>query len=638
MKVFILSCLLAVASVQSIAAQVLIAPESANATTSDALLRSTATPVTTLSSVHVLAENDLEIGGAKYPFIILPDTHSGALSAHTCQKLGEKLYTVQDNALLSVQKMLGQHASKQTQFYISSTDASSCSILTMANGVASINHKAACNASLPALCSNTNTKGSTVTVQASLGRLTGLRDRHGFRFNGIRYAQPPTGNRRFGAPVPITSRWYNSVDATKFGSMCPQPAGGSDDCLFLNVFTPKLNAGKTDLLPVMFYIHGGSFINGAGSDPSFDGANMASRGQVVVVTINYRLGVFGFFERVDAGISRSTIPGNQGVRDQLLALKWVQDNIASFGGDPRQVTAFGESAGGHSIRALLSMPVAAKGLFRAAISQSDPLDIPFNTPKSASQVVSGGIMKLLGCKDKDINCMRSKNTTEIIRAQTVLVSQAIALAPEESFMELIKPTVDGILIKDQFDQLIAGKNGGVVKVPFMVGTMKNEGDGFLPSLGQSAPVNDVVFGITADAFLGYQRAMITAAYNLYPVNDSIPDATRIAEGLLASDYLWVCPTQFHTKAWASQVGTPLYHYQFQRAYTPTRPVSDICQGGNPNPTNKSSDEYPAWPLYDASKQSIYMFDLKPTISTGGVRPQFCGFMDQVLKYDFQLYV
>ncbi|KAG0288611.1 hypothetical protein BGZ97_006715, partial [Linnemannia gamsii] len=219
--------------------------------------------------------------------------------------------------------------------------------------------------------------------------------------------------------------------------------------------------------------------------------------------------------------------------------------------------------------------------------------------------------------------------------------------------------------------LIAGKNGGVVKVPFMVGTMKNEGNGFLPSLGQSAPVRDIVFGITADAFLGYQRAMITAAYNLYPIDDSIPDATRIVEGLLASDYLW-----------ASQVKTPLYHYQFQRAYTPTRPASDICHGlvchgddigivfaspavlnnpseypwtsddaalsrmvmdrwiafgvtgGNPN----TSDEYPAWPLYDATKQSTYMFDLKPTISTGGLRPQFCGFMDQALKYDFQLYV
>ncbi|KAF9146385.1 hypothetical protein BGX30_000731 [Mortierella sp. GBA39] len=685
MKVFILSCLLAVASVQSVVAQVLIAPEAANATISDsALLKSAKPSITTLSSVQVLAENDLEVGGAKYPFILLPNGHTAALSARGCQKLGEQLYTVQDHAVPSVQKMLAKHAGKSTQFYISSGNNSttSCSVLTMAKGVASINNKASCKASLPALCSNTNTKGSTVTVQASLGRLTGLRDKHGFRFNGIRYAQPPTGKRRFAAPVPITTRWNNNVDATKLGGICPQPAGGSDDCLFLNVFTPKLNAGKSGLLPVMFYIHGGSFINGAGSDPSFDGANMASRGQVVVVTINYRLGIFGFFERVDAGISRKTIPGNQGVRDQLLALKWVQDNIASFGGDPRQVTAFGESAGGHSIRALLSMPVAAKGLFRAAIAQSDPLDIPFNTAKSASQVVSGGIMKILGCADKDINCMRSKNTTEIIRAQTAVVSQSIALAPEESFMELIKPTVDGILIRDQFDQLIAGKNGGVVRVPFMIGTMKNEGNGFLPSLGQTTPVRDIVFGITADTFLGYQRAMITAAYNLYPIDDSIPDDTRIVEGLLASDYLWVCPTQFITKAWATQVKTPLYQYQFQRAYSPTRPVSDICHGlvchgddigivfaspavlnnpseypwtsddaalsrqvmdrwiafgvtgGNPN----TSDEYPAWPLYDATKQSIYMFDLKPTISTGGLRPQFCGFMDQALKYDFQLYV
>ncbi|KAF9087737.1 hypothetical protein BGX29_000686 [Mortierella sp. GBA35] len=233
---------------------------------------------------------------------------------------------------------------------------------------------------------------------------------------------------------------------------------------------------------------------------------------------------------------------------------------------------------------------------------------------------------------------------------------------------------------------MAGKKGGVLKVPVMIGTMKNEGNGFLPSLGQTTPVRDIVFGITADAFLGYQRAMITAAYNLYPIDDSIPDATRLVEGLLASDYLWVCPTQFLTKAWASQVKTPIYQYQFQRAYSPNCPATDICRGlvchgddvgmvfaspallnkpsdypwskedaalsrmvtdrwlafgisgGNPNPANSSDDDYPAWPLYDATKQNIFMFDLKPTISTGGLRNQFCGFMDKVLKYDFQLYV
>ncbi|KAF9087736.1 hypothetical protein BGX29_000685 [Mortierella sp. GBA35] len=393
MKVFILSCLLAVASVQSAVAQVLIAPEAINSTVTNSGTLKSSSHAKTLNGVHVLAQNNLDVGGAKFPFIVLP--------------------------------ALVPQVPKPVKSW----------------GSASVNHKAGCNTRLPALCSNTNTKGSTITVQTRLGRLTGLRDNHGFRFNGIRYAQPPTGKRRFAAPVPITKHWSKAVDATQFGSKYPQPSGGSDDCLFLNVFTPKLDTGKTGLLPVMFYIHGGSFINGAGSDPSFDGANMASRGQVIVVTINYCLGVFGFFERIDAGISRSVLPGNQGIRDQLLALKWVQDNIASFGGDRRLVTAFGESASGHSIRALLSMPKAAKGLFRAAISQSDPLDIPFNAAMSASQVVSGGIMKLLGCKDKDLNCMRFKTTTEIIKAQTAIVSQAIALAPEESFMELIKPTV-----------------------------------------------------------------------------------------------------------------------------------------------------------------------------------------------------
>lgn len=226
---------------------------------------------------------------------------------------------------------------------------------------------------------------------------------------------------------------------------------------------------------------------------------------------------------------------------------------------------------------MLSTPVAAKGLFRAAIAQSDLLDIPFNTAKSASQVVSGGIMKILGCADKDISCMRSKNTTEIIRAQTAVVSQAIALAPEESFMEVIKPTVDGILIHDQFDRLIAGKNGGVIKVPFMVGTMKNEGNGFLPSLGQTTPVRDVVVGTTADAFLGYQRAMITATYNLYPIDDSIPDATRIAEGLLASAYLWVCPTKsrslFITTSSSAPIPQPALPQIFATALSATVTIS-----------------------------------------------------------------
>ncbi|ORZ26348.1 Alpha/Beta hydrolase protein [Lobosporangium transversale] len=554
----------------------------------------------------------------------------------------------------------------------------------MNNGQATIKSGVSCLKLLPSLCSNVNTSGK-ITVNTTLGRVTGARDKMGFRFQGIRYAKAPVGSLRFAAPVPITTHWTNAVDATAPGNKCPQMGdlpGGDEDCLFLNVFTPKLNADKKSLLPVMFYLHGGSFTTGTGSDPAFNPANMASRGQVVIVTINYRLGLLGFLERVDAGISRSTLPGNQGVRDMLVALQWVQSHINSFGGDASKVTIFGESAGGHAVRTLLSMPAATKDLFHAAISQSDPIDLPFNRVKTASTVVSGGAMEILGCTD--LACMRSKSVQDILTAQTTIVGQAINKAPEESFLELIKPSIDGILIFDNFDQLIAGKNGGVSKVPLIIGTMKNEANGFLPSLGQGTPMPPAVFGLTLGTILGYQRSMITIAYNLYAIDGTNPDGVREAEGLFASDYLWLCPTQFLAKAYASAAGVPVYQYQFQKGYNPsTRPADDICAthvchgddvalvfaspalmnnataypwtaqdaalsrtvmdrwtafatSGNPNPTAYGGDNLPNWPKYDSSTQNIYLFDTTPSVQAGGLRPQFCGFLDQAIHYDFQL--
>ncbi|KAG0276820.1 hypothetical protein BGZ95_007000 [Linnemannia exigua] len=687
MKTFTLSCLVAVASIQAAFAQVLIAPETdmnstvvpetdTNTTTTADTSRLAAAPTTTiLNSVQVLVDNNLEVGGANFPFVYLPEQRIALRGAASCGKLGELLYSAQSRSLPAVQKMLSQVAPNATEFWIDTGASDSnyltnCDTLVMNNGKATVKTGGSCLRLLPSLCSNT-----------SLGRVTGARDAMGFRFQGIRYAQAPVGNLRFAAPVPVTAKWLSAVDATTPGNKCPQLGdipGGNEDCLFLNVFTPVLNAEDKNLLPVMFYLHGGSFTTGTGSDPAFNPANMASRGQVVVVSINYRLGLLGFLERVDAGISRSTLPGNQGVRDMLVALKWVQDHIASFGGDKSKVTIFGESAGGHAVRTLLSMPAATKGFFRAAIAQSDPIDLPFNNVKTASTVVSGGAMTLLKCDD--LACMRSKSVADLLDAQNTIVSQAIAHAPEESFLELIKPSVDGILIFNNFDQLIAGKNGGFHQVPLMIGTMKNEADGFLPSLGQSTPMPPLVMGTTLATILGYQRSLVTIMYNMYPIDSSNPDGTRQAEGLFASDYLWLCPTQYIAKAYAA-TNTPVYQYQFQRGYNPNRPAGDICathvchgddvalvfaspslmnnattypwtaedaalsrtvmdrwtsfavSGGNPNP---AGDSNPAWPQYDGKAQSIYMFDTTNSVSTGGIRPQFCGFMDQAIHYDFQL--
>jgi para-nitrobenzyl esterase len=176
------------------------------------------------------------------------------------------------------------------------------------------------------------------------------------------------------------------VKATAFGPICPQPAGDgtnqSEDCLYLNLWTPTRSGGKH--LPVMVFIHGGSFVTGAGSLPVYDGARLAVRGAVIVVTLNYRLGALGFLA---GGSGADRLAGNYGFADQQAALKWVRRNIKSFGGDPARITLFGESAGAMSVGAHLVSP-ASQSLFRNALMESNPYGIPFKTPTQADQIRS----------------------------------------------------------------------------------------------------------------------------------------------------------------------------------------------------------------------------------------------------------
>ncbi len=195
-------------------------------------------------------------------------------------------------------------------------------------------------------------------------------------FRGLPYALPPVGERRWRPPAPML-RWAGLRDALRPGAACSQPArrGGSiyvsaldataEDCLFLDIWTPS---GARDL-PVFVWIHGGSFIWGAGSEPYYDGAELARRG-AVVVTINYRLGVFGFLAHPELSAETPDgISGNYGLLDQIAALEWVKENIAAVGGDPASVTIAGESAGALSVLHLMAAP-AARGLFAKAIAQS----------------------------------------------------------------------------------------------------------------------------------------------------------------------------------------------------------------------------------------------------------------------------
>jgi len=193
-------------------------------------------------------------------------------------------------------------------------------------------------------------------------------------FKGIPFAAPPVGPLRWREPMPVAS-WQGVRAATQYQSACAQPdmgwnsslvATASEDCLYLNVWTPRLD--RAAHLPVMVWIHGGAFAGGSGTDPMFDGGALSAHG-VVLVTLNYRLGVLGFFSHPQLGAGVNAASGNFGLLDQIAALHWVHDNIERFGGDPAVVTIFGQSAGGGSVVALLTSPLA-KGTFRSAIVES----------------------------------------------------------------------------------------------------------------------------------------------------------------------------------------------------------------------------------------------------------------------------
>ncbi len=217
---------------------------------------------------------------------------------------------------------------------------------------------------------------ASVVVHTPLGSVRGLEAGNVASFRGIPYAAPPVGDLRWRPPQSLKS-WTEVRDATRPGAICIQPPSGGDpgvgpgpvseDCLTLNVWTPEVVAGP---LPVMVWIHGGGYNNGSGTAALYDGAALAGRG-VVVVTINYRLGRLGFFDHPALAAERASgePAGNYGVMDQIAVLEWVRDNIAAFGGDPGQVTIFGESAGGVAVTQLMVAP-SARGLFHRAVVQS----------------------------------------------------------------------------------------------------------------------------------------------------------------------------------------------------------------------------------------------------------------------------
>jgi len=233
-----------------------------------------------------------------------------------------------------------------------------------------------------ALAGPNTPQGTAVVTRVRGGRVRGRREGGITVFRGLRYGAD-TASHRFQPPQPETP-WRGIADATAYGASAPQDGDegpGSEDCLFLNVWTPGLDDGGKR--PILFYIHGGGFNNGSGSDPLYDGSALCRRGDVVVVTVNHRLNLFGYLYLGALGDPRMAASGNVGQLDLVQALHWVREHAATFGGDAGNITVFGQSGGGAKIAALMAMP-SAKGLFQRAWTMSGQ-QVTAAGPRAAAQ-------------------------------------------------------------------------------------------------------------------------------------------------------------------------------------------------------------------------------------------------------------
>jgi para-nitrobenzyl esterase len=388
------------------------------------------------------------------------------------------------------------------------------------------------------------------------GFVIGFRTQGMNAFLGIPYAAPPVGNLRWRPPKRYGSFPGSVFEATQFGSECMQAGGGSENCLFLNVYTPPAASGNGgSSLPVMFWIHGGGLVNGS-SDP-YDPRWLVKNG-VIVVTMNYRLGYLGFFAQaaIDA---EGHLKGNYGLMDQQFALKWVHRNIAAFGGDPNRVTIFGESAGGQSVYSHLASPLAA-GLFGGAIAESGSyaefqdyfsyiVTLAQGETTGSAGVPSGAaIADSVGCTSQRASCLRA------VPASTMVADQPFPMYP----------FVDGTLLTQTIGAAFA--SGEFNRVPVISGTNHDEYRLFVAldyDLVGNPIETSAEYDTAVDALWG---GLATDVIALYPFA-SYPFGGE-ALGASGTDGIFSCPARNADQLLSQYVTTYAYEFNDENAPPP----------------------------------------------------------------------
>lgn len=468
---------------------------------------------------------------------------------------------------------------------------------------------------------------ATETVMTTSGVVRGAADGTTFAYKRVPFAAPPVGELRWAKPAaPLCSS--TQIDATALGPACPQldkgAFVGNEDCLHVNVWAPQAAAAPR---PVMFWIHGGGNSLGSATYPIYDGRLLAEAGDVIVVTTNYRLGQLGFLALGDGD-------GVAGLLDQIAALQWVKDNIAAFGGDPANVTIFGESAGARDVCSLVASP-AAKGLFHRAIMESGSCrGLPARTK---AEQTAANVAVAAGCTAGDLACMRGKTAEEIIRS---LPSDISGLSSGE-----YQPMIDGVVQTDQPDKVIrAGQHS---QVPFIVGANADE-------TGNSAPA--ITTEAQYEALVRMQLGAVIGDMALARYPASAFPTPRAAYVRLTTDARFVCPSREIARAADAGQSAPVHRYFFQYRVTPQGAVHGLdvpfvfgtfagVETPNGMPYTPTANDLavqaqvqgywtrfartgdpagtPPWPLYDPTDPTL-VFDTA-TSTTTGIRTANCDF-------------
>jgi para-nitrobenzyl esterase len=473
-------------------------------------------------------------------------------------------------------------------------------------------------------------------------------------FLGIPYAAPPVGEFRWRPPQDV-AHWTQTRTAIKFGKTCAQPLRGiftvpsnEEDCLFLNVYTADPLPAAATKRPVMVWFYGGGMYSGESDD--YDGGKLVRRGGVVVVTLNYRVGAFGFFSH--PAINGEGHPAiNYGIMDQQAALKWVQRNIAAFGGDPDNVTIFGQSGGGTGVTSNLQSPLS-KGLFHRAIDQSG-IRIEYVSLEARTKAATDFAVAA-GCADQNAKCLRALTPEQILAHSGGIIRLVTAF-----------PSPDGTVITHPAAE--AFSQGFFNHVPIMTGLVSEEQAYFLPETNSHVPLTAADFNAYAKSFGPQFTERLLNKYPLasYP-NPSLAEIA-MAQGQKS------CTARFMEQSWSKYV--PVYAYEFQERTAPSyfAPVSypmrafhtaelqymfPLFHGGQgtPHPLNPEqvhlSDilvDYwttfakygapnapaktglPDWPRYSPDKDNIQAIDLPSQKQVGGYGEMYdCEFWDPII--------